>query len=164
MASCLSRHDQMVYSIFQNHAPRGVKFFQMIPKWRKVFIKMDWLLTMITNPFEIPVIQNLGNIFIFSFFTFLFKTKYHPISRQKQNEKLFFCIFFSGSQNTHFFLTSQKEFLRILNDVIKFINTKIRKLIFSIFFFSYRKIHNTCICFIINLQKEILEQRSFHVF
>ena len=107
MASCLSRHDQMVYSIFQNHAPRGVKFFQMIPKWRKVFIKMDWLLTMITNPFEIPVIQNLET---FSFFIFLFKTKYHPISRQKQNEKLFFCIFFFQGFKTLFFWQVRKNF------------------------------------------------------
>ena len=65
MANCLSRRDQNVYSIFQNRAPRGTKGFQKTPKWKKVFIKMDWLLTMITNHFEIPVVQNLKT---FSFF------------------------------------------------------------------------------------------------
>ena len=69
MANCLSRRDQNVYSIFQNHAPRGTKIFQKIPKWKKVFIKMCWLPTVITNSFRIPVVQKFENIFshIFSF-------------------------------------------------------------------------------------------------
>ena len=65
MANCLSRRDQNVYSIFQNRAPRDTKGFQKIPKWKKVFVKMDWLLTMITNHFEIPIVQNLETFLFF---------------------------------------------------------------------------------------------------
>ena len=50
---------------FSKSCPSGHRDFQKIPKWKKVFIKMDWLLMMITNHFEIPVVQNLKT---FSFF------------------------------------------------------------------------------------------------
>ena len=44
---------------FSKSCPSGHQGFQKIPKWKKVFVKIDWLLTMITNHFEIPVVQNL---------------------------------------------------------------------------------------------------------
>ena len=50
---------------FPKSYPSGHQGFQKIPKWKKVFIQTNWLLTMITNHFEIPVVQNLKT---FSFF------------------------------------------------------------------------------------------------
>ena len=50
---------------FPKSCPLGHQDFQKISKRKKVFIKKNWLLTMITNYFEIPVIQNLET---FSFF------------------------------------------------------------------------------------------------
>ena len=52
---------------FSKSCPSGYQGFQKISKWKKVFVKTDWLLTMITNHFEIPIIQNLER-FSFSFF------------------------------------------------------------------------------------------------
>ena len=53
-------------------------------------------------------LKKTNKTFIFSIFHFLFKIKYHPISRKRQNEKSLFCLFFKNSK--HFFLTSQKDF------------------------------------------------------
>ena len=66
---CLRRCDQMVYSIFSKSCLSRHQGFQKIPKWKKVFIKMGSLPTVITNSFRIPVVQKLENIFnhIFSF-------------------------------------------------------------------------------------------------
>ena len=50
---------------FSKSCPSRHQGFQKISKWKKVFVKTNWLLTMITNHFEIPVVQNLK---IFSFF------------------------------------------------------------------------------------------------
>ena len=61
---------------FSKSCPSRHQDFQKISKWKKVFIKTDCLLIMITNHFEIPVVQNLTT---FSFFFciviyFLFKS------------------------------------------------------------------------------------------
>ena len=55
---------------FSTSCPSGHQSFQKIPKWRKVFIKIGSLPTVITNSFKILVIQKFENIFnhIFSFF------------------------------------------------------------------------------------------------
>ena len=53
--------------------------------------------------------QHSKIIIIFSIFRLLFKIKHHPISRKKQDEKLFF-VFFSKIQNTFFVLTRVKFF------------------------------------------------------
>ena len=119
----------------------------MISRWRKVFIKMGWLLTMITNPFEIPVIQNLK---IFSFFIFhiLFKIKHHPILRKKPNEKLFFSIFFRNSK--YFLFWQESNFFR--HKIYWHKNMK------TFFFnFSYRKSRHMYL-FYYQPAKEILEQ------
>ena len=134
MASCLSRHDQMVYSIFQNRAPRGIKFFQMTPKWRKVFIKMDWLLTMITNPFEIPIIQNLETFF-FSFFY----SKQNTILFRDKNKMINYFLYFFFKNSKHIFCFDKSQFFSNLNDVMKFINTKTKKLLFFQFFLFLQK-------------------------
>ena len=63
MANCLRRRDQMVYSIFSKSCLSGHQGFQKISKWKKVFIKMDSLPTVITNSFRIPVVQKFENIF-----------------------------------------------------------------------------------------------------
>ena len=42
---------------------------------------------------KIFFLKKTNKTFIFSIFHFLFKIKYHPTSRKKQNEKPFFCIF-----------------------------------------------------------------------
>ena len=49
--------------------PLGVSsFFQMVRKWKGVFIGMDSLLTMVTNSFENPIIQKkLDTFFIIIF-------------------------------------------------------------------------------------------------
>ena len=101
--------------------PLGVSSFSNDSKVKECIYQDGLTTNNDYQSFRNPRYSKLGNIFIFYF---LFKTKYHPISRQKQNEKLFFCIFFQEFKTHIFFLTSQKEFLRILNDVIKFINTK----------------------------------------
>ena len=67
MANCLRRRDQMVYSIFFKIVPLGDHIFQKIPKWKKVFIKMGSLPTVITNSFRILVIQKFENIFNHNF-------------------------------------------------------------------------------------------------
>ena len=67
MTNCLRMRDQMVYLIFSESCLSRHQGFQKIPKWKKVFVKTDWLLTMITNHFEIPVVQNLET-FLFYFF------------------------------------------------------------------------------------------------
>ena len=101
MASCLSRHDQMVYSIFQNRAPRGVKFFFSNDSKVKESIYQDGLTTNNDHQsFRNPRYSKFENIFIFHL---LFKIKHHPILRKKQNEKLFFGIFFQKFK-TLFFL------------------------------------------------------------
>ena len=92
--------------------------------------------------------ENEYDIHFFNFSFFLFKIKYHPISRKRQNEKPFF-VFLSKIQNT-FFWQVRKNFLNP-NDVIKFINTKIGKPFFQFFL---QKPQHTCICFIINQQKK----------
>ena len=59
----------MIYSNFKIVPLRASRpFIKMIPKWKEAFIKIDSLLTMITNSFKNLVIQKLGNIFIFLFF------------------------------------------------------------------------------------------------
>ena len=111
MASCLSRHDQVVYSIFQNRAPRGVKFFSNDSKVKES-IYQDGLTTNNDHQsFRTPRYSKLGNIFIFylHFFYLLFKIKHHPTSRKKQNEKLFF-IFFFRIENIFFVLTKIRFF------------------------------------------------------
>ena len=50
--------------------PHGVQGFQKILKWKKVFIKMGSLPTVITNSFRTPVVQKLENIFNHIFFFF----------------------------------------------------------------------------------------------
>ena len=78
---CLNRRDQRVDLIFQNRAPWGIKvfFIQKIPKWKKVFIKMDWLLTMITNSFKIPITKNLKTFF-YHFLHWLYDHEVHSPS------------------------------------------------------------------------------------
>ena len=63
MANCLRRCDQMVYSIFSKSCLSGHHDFQKISKWKKAFIKMGSLPTVITNSFRIPVVQKFENIF-----------------------------------------------------------------------------------------------------
>ena len=69
MANCLRRRDQMVYSIFSKSCLSRHQGFQKISKWKKVFIEIGSLPTVITNSFRIPVVQKFENIFthIFSF-------------------------------------------------------------------------------------------------
>ena len=68
MANCLSRRDQKVHLIFQKLYPSGHQgFLFMVPKWKEVFIRMDSLLTMITNSSRVPLFKNLETFFIFSF-------------------------------------------------------------------------------------------------
>ena len=110
MASCLSKHDQMVYSIFQNRAPQGVKFFQMISKWMKVFIKMDWLLTMITNPFEISIVQNL-KIFSFFHFSSFIQTKTSSYFKKETEWETIFFLYFFRNFKTHIFVLTRVKFL-----------------------------------------------------
>ena len=52
-----------------------------------------------------------------SFFRFLFKIKYYPITRKKQNEKLFF-VFFKNSKHT-FFIWTRVKFFWILMTLIR---------------------------------------------
>ena len=54
--------------------------------------------------------KNNKTLIFFDFFHLLFKIKHHPTSRKKQNEKLFFCIFFENSKHTFFVLTRVKFF------------------------------------------------------
>ena len=69
----------------------------------------------------------------------------------KQTEwKIIFLYFFRNSK--HIFFDKSERIFSNSNDVIKFIDTKTKKLFF--FQFSYRKPQHTCICFIINLQKK----------
>ena len=90
------------------------------------------------------------SFFDFSSFHFFYsKVKHYPITRKEQNEKLFFCIF-SRIQNT-FFWFWQESNLRILLTSCNLLTQK-EKLLFSFFFLQ--KNHDTCTCFIINLQKK----------
>ena len=73
---------------FSKSCPSGCQVFQMIPKWRKVFIKMDWLLTMITNPFKIPIIQNLET------FSFFFQNKTSSYFEKETEWEIIFWYFF----------------------------------------------------------------------
>ena len=98
MASCLSMHDQMVYSIFQNRVPRGVKFFSNDSKVKESIYQDGPTTNNDHQSFRNPRYSKFENIFIFHL---LFKIKHHPILRKKQNEKLFFGIF-SEIQNTFF--------------------------------------------------------------
>ena len=63
---------------FSKSCPSGHQGFQKIPKWKEVFIKTDWLLTMITNHFEIPVVQNLETFSFFLFLHWLYDHKIYP--------------------------------------------------------------------------------------
>ena len=70
MASCLSRRDLKIHSIFKNvfiGAPRP--FIQMVSKWKGVFIEMDLLPTVIINSFKI---QNQTFERHFHFFSWLY--------------------------------------------------------------------------------------------
>ena len=85
---------------------------------------------------------------------FLFKIKHYPITRKEQNEKPFF--FVSKIQNT-FFDFDKSQIFSNFNEVIRFINTQEGKHLFKIFLIEN---HNTRVsCFIMNLQKEIREQK-----
>ena len=53
--------------------------------------------------------KKMNTTLIFSIFRLLFKIKHHPILRKKQNEKLFFCIFFQKFK-THFFVLTRVKF------------------------------------------------------
>ena len=76
-----------------------------------------------TYQFFLPIFNHL-KIF------FLFKIKYHPTSRKKQNEKLFiFFVFFLEIENIFFLFWQESNFVN-LNKTIKFINTKTRSFFF----------------------------------
>ena len=95
MANCLRRRDQMVYSIFSKSCLSGHQGFQKISKWKKVFIEMGSLPTVITNSFRIPVFQKFENIFIhifsFSFALRFFRSinKIHDDKRRLKQVYLF---------------------------------------------------------------------------
>ena len=97
MANCLRRRDQMVYSIFSKSCLSGHQGFQKISKWKKVFIKMGSLPTVITNSFRIPVVQKFENIFthifIFSctgiYSLFISNNKIHDDKRRLKQVYLF---------------------------------------------------------------------------
>ena len=52
--------------------------------------------------------KRIRHSFFRFFFHFLFKVKHHPISRKKQNEKLYFFIF--QKFKTHFFVLTRVNF------------------------------------------------------
>ena len=150
MASCLSRHDQMVYSIFQNRAPQDVKFFSNDSKVKES-IYQDGLTTNNDHQsFQNPHYSKFGNIFIF----FLFKIKHHPSSRKKPNEKLFFSVFFHKFKTLFFVLTRVKFF------VIKFINTKTWKHSFQLFL---QKITTRVSVLLSTCKRKIRTKVSLHV-
>ena len=67
-ANWLSRHDQKVYSIFQNRAPWGTTFlFKRFHGEKKCLLGFP---TMATNSFRIPIVQKFENIFTHIFFIF----------------------------------------------------------------------------------------------
>ena len=82
-----------------------------------------------------------------------FFVKHHPITRKKQNEKLFFVFFHEFK--THFFVFTWVKFSSP-NDIMKFINTKTRKLFF--WFFLQKTITHMYLLYY-QPTKEILEQR-----
>ena len=137
----------MFYSIFQIRGPWGIKFFSNDHKVKES-IYQDGLTTNNDHQsFRNPRYSKFGNIFLFLFFIFYSKQN-TILFRDRNRIRNHFFVFFQKFK-THFFVLTKVKFF-----VIKFIDTKAKNL----FFFSYRKIHDTCICFIINLQKERLEQ------
>ena len=87
MTKCLSRRDQKVHLIFQKLYPSGHQgFLFMVPKWKEVFIRMDSLLTMITNSSRVPLFKNLETFFYF--FIFIFCTKAYSLFKNISKIKM----------------------------------------------------------------------------
>ena len=92
MAKCLSRRDQIVYSIFQNCAPRGTKVSYSNGFKMKESVYRDGFITNSNHQFFQDPKSNIWTTFLFSFFAltlwswnlFLFRN----IS-EIQNDKMF---------------------------------------------------------------------------
>ena len=133
MASCQSRHEQKVYSIFSKSCPLGHQNFQKILKWKKVFIKMGSLPTVTTNSFRILVIRKFENIFthifsiffgigIYSFFRSINKTrdnKRHPkqvyLFHANADIKAKFYIFQEKHSQMKTFITEDRQKLPLVD-------------------------------------------------
>ena len=124
---------------FSKSCPSGYQiFFQMISRWRKVFIKMEWLLTMITNPFKIPIIQHLETFSFFAFFLSFIQNKTSSYFEKETEWETIFLYFFSRNWRHIFCFDKGKNFQTLMTSW-KFINTKTKKLLFSIFSFLIEK-------------------------
>ena len=72
---------------FSKFCPSGHQvFFQIVSKWKEVFVRMDWLLTMITNSFKILITKNLETFFLSFFLHWLYDHDiYFLFSKYQQN-------------------------------------------------------------------------------
>ena len=87
------RKRKQLFFHFQHHHFLTTFFYS-----RHVIFFATFRLTLKNYFFE----ENEYDTHFFNFFRFLFKIKHHPISRKKQNEKPFFCIFSLEIPNTFF--------------------------------------------------------------
>ena len=94
-------------------------------------------------------LKKTNETFISSFFLFKNKLSYYEKGTKLKKKKPFFLYFFKDSK--HIFWFWQESNFRVL---ITSCNLLTQKLLFHFFL---QKNHDTCICFIINLQKKILE-------
>ena len=110
MADCLSRRDQMVYSIFEKLCPSGHQDFLF--KWFQG--ENECLLglpTMTTNSFENPINKNLRTFFIIFFaltlwswhlFSFLEMSTKFIMTKGVQNKFIHFMQMLTSKQSLHF--------------------------------------------------------------
>ena len=104
--------------------------------------------------------STLKNIFFegthfFDFSSFIQNKTSSYFEKKTEWETIFFIFFLKFK--THFLYWQESIFLN-LNNAIKFINKKTRSFLF------YKKSQHTCICFIMNLQKEIREQKCLFTY
>ena len=99
MASCLSRHDQMVYSIFSKSCPSRYQVFSNDSKVRESVYQDGVTTNNDHQSFRNPHYSKFGNIFIFlHFLHFFLSFIQNKISsyfeKETEWETIFFCIYF----------------------------------------------------------------------
>ena len=124
-----------------------------------IFFKMVYIFFSTTHIFFLYQFQKhiffkkTNKTFVFSIFSFFIQSTSSYFEKETEWKTLFLSFF----KNLNTFFDKSERIFRILMTVMKFINTKTGKPFF--FKFSYRKPQHACIYFIMNLQKEIREQR-----
>ena len=113
-----------------------------------------FFLSIFNHPKILFFLKKMNKTLVFSIFHLLFKIKHHPTSSKKQNEKLFFCIFFRNSK--YIFCFDKSQIFRH-----KIYQHKNRKAFFSTFLTEN---HDTRVSALLSTcKRNVRTDVSFHV-